>query len=160
MAYNKHSLFQNIHAFLSEEPRTSLSAIARALGVERHTIEKTVQSVKAMTFRQYQQQMLLAISTRLLLNPRLQIKEIALSLGYQYPRDFARFFSIMYRHGLGYCDYVDDCSLTSNSATCTANGRHYKTQQDPTCPAWFINSFVYWRRPGENPHCFSIPPVL
>jgi AraC-like DNA-binding protein len=70
----------------------SLSSISRELGVNRHTIERVVFSVKGVTFREYQQRLLIAAAKELLNRPSLSIKEIAFTLGYSHPQDFSHFF--------------------------------------------------------------------
>lgn len=73
-------------------PRTSLSAIAQRLGVERHSLERAVRRVTGKNFRQLQAEAVLRKAVDLLaLEPSRSVKEISFLLGYKSSRAFSRF---------------------------------------------------------------------
>jgi AraC-like DNA-binding protein len=92
MAYDVRLLLQRIEENLATRPRMSLSEIARQLSVERHTIERSVRNRTGKTFRELQDEKLLAQALRLLnTEPTRSVKEISFQLGYRSPRAFCRF---------------------------------------------------------------------
>jgi AraC-like DNA-binding protein len=92
MAYDASLLLQRIEENLATRPRMSLSDMARQLNVERHTIERSVRSGTGGTFRELQDEKLLAQALRLLTEePARSLKEVSFELGYSSPRAFRRF---------------------------------------------------------------------
>lgn len=90
--HNPKLLAEEIDARLSESPRFTLSHLARDLGVGRRTIENLFKQTKGMSYRSYQQSMLLRAALKLLAeSDRLTIKEIASLLGYSSAAAFSRF---------------------------------------------------------------------
>jgi AraC-like DNA-binding protein len=92
MAYDASLLLQRIEESLTTRPRMSLFDMARQLNVERHTIERSVRSGTGRTFRELQNEKLLAQAFRLLTEePARSLKEVSFKLGYSSPRAFRRF---------------------------------------------------------------------
>jgi AraC-like DNA-binding protein len=92
MIYNPKLLAEQIDARLSESPRITLSQLARDLGVSRRTLEDVFRQAKGMSYRSYQQSMLLRAALNLLAkSDRLTIKQIAFLLGYSSLAAFSRF---------------------------------------------------------------------
>jgi adenylyl-sulfate kinase len=75
---------------IMETRRCGLKDVAREVGVERHTVERTVRSVAGQSFRDLQQKLLLERATILLGRGR-SIKEVAFDLGFGSPQAFHRF---------------------------------------------------------------------
>ncbi len=90
MAYDRFALFDRVREALASAPHTSLSTMAQRLRVERHTIERTVQSLARKTFREFRAEALAAKALKLLTSGR-SIKEVAFLVGYRSPRGFSRF---------------------------------------------------------------------
>ena len=78
-------------ALLSEKPHMRLFDIADSLGVDRHTIENAMRSLRKTTFREYRRRKLLQAARRLLDHPHLSVKEIGIRLGYASAASFSRF---------------------------------------------------------------------
>jgi AraC-like DNA-binding protein len=107
MPKNPQLLFVQIDARLSIDPCLTLQGLARALGVDRHAIERSVRETRGIPFREIQKQKRF-IAARELSEMRsdLEIKEIAARLGYS-PNAFCRFIRTLtgktpsqYRTGL------------------------------------------------------------
>jgi AraC-like DNA-binding protein len=93
MTYNMSRLLQQIDGQLQKQPRLALHDLEKQLGVGRHTIEKAIRRATGKSFREYQSQQVLAEATRMLSGSALlQIKQVALSLGYSSPKSFSRYF--------------------------------------------------------------------
>jgi len=92
MVYSAEELLEAIDARLTASPRATLSQMAQELGVSRRTIVRLLRMARNMSYRSYQQSVLLRIALeRLRHDKSATIKEIALSLGYSSSADFARF---------------------------------------------------------------------
>lgn len=91
MAYDRGSLYKIIFDLLSQNLQLTLADISDELSVNRHTIETLVREFANVSFRELHTNLILEkAKTLLTTQPRLSIKEIAYSLGYE-PRAFARF---------------------------------------------------------------------
>ena len=65
-----------------------------SLGPQEHFTfsQETLQEITGLTFREYQRAILLTTTIRLMWKrPAFSIKQIAIELGYEHPRDFSRF---------------------------------------------------------------------
>jgi AraC family transcriptional activator of pobA len=91
MSYNHNALLDQLDALVAETPRMRLSQIARALEVDRHTIENAMISRRKMTFREYRRRYLLQAAKKMLNQPHLSVKEIGIMLGYSSAASFSRF---------------------------------------------------------------------
>lgn len=66
--------------------------LAGDLGVHRHTIHRAIRTIRGISFRKLQQEMLLERALHFLTErSELSVKQIAISLGYGSPQSFARF---------------------------------------------------------------------
>ncbi len=98
MVYSAEKLLEAMDTRLTASPRIPLSHMAQELGVSRRTIERLLRMTRNMSYRSYQQSVLLRIALeRLRHDKNVTIKEIALSLGYSSSADFARFIPIQSR---------------------------------------------------------------
>ncbi len=93
MAYNRSKLLKELDALISNSPSIRLSEIARTLGVDRHTIENAMRSVRKTSFREYKRRELLNMAREMLNQPDLSVKEVGIRLGYSSPASFSRFIS-------------------------------------------------------------------
>ncbi len=92
MVYSAEELLEATDARLTASPRATLSQIAQELGVSRRTIVRLLRMARNMSYRSYQQSVLLRIALeRLRHDKSLTIKEIAFSFGYSSSAAFARF---------------------------------------------------------------------
>jgi AraC-like DNA-binding protein len=92
MAYDLHGLFGWLSRELRSSPDASLEALARRVGVGRHTLSKVVANETGGPFRQLRNsKMAESAITMLSANPGLSLKEVAFTLGYSSQRAFARF---------------------------------------------------------------------
>ncbi len=91
MTYNRRMLLEELDNLVSMTPRIRLSEIARALGVDRHTIENAMRSHRQISFREYRRKELLAMAQRMLNQSAIPIKEVGSKLGYSSPASFSRF---------------------------------------------------------------------
>ena len=92
MAYELRRLFDRAVGILEAHPRQSMTAISRALRVERHTLERAFRLSAGNSFRQFRQDAVLARAKDLLASRSdAPVKEIAFLLGYSSERAFARF---------------------------------------------------------------------
>jgi methylphosphotriester-DNA--protein-cysteine methyltransferase len=91
VAYNRDGILNQVDALVAETPRMRLSEIARALSVDRHTIENAMLSRRSITFREYRRRHLLQAARKLLGQPHLSVKEIGIMLGYSSAASFSRF---------------------------------------------------------------------
>jgi methylphosphotriester-DNA--protein-cysteine methyltransferase len=91
MAYNQRRLLQEFDALVAGASRIRLYEIALALGVDRHTIEKAMRSVRGMSFRDYKRRELLYRAHALLDKPTVSVKKAGESLGYSHGSSFSRF---------------------------------------------------------------------
>jgi len=93
MTYNSFRLLEEINDSLQRQPRLTLRELEKRLGVGPHTIEKAVRSATGMCFREYQAAKVLTEASRLLRGTNLlQIKQIAVALGYVNTKSFSRYF--------------------------------------------------------------------
>lgn len=92
MVYQKKRLVALMQERLLEDPRSSLSEIARDLGVHRHTLATALSEFEKRPFRTLRRERVLKIAIRLLTErSNLSEKEIAFELGYLWPESFSRF---------------------------------------------------------------------
>ncbi len=92
MAYNQLLLLRELDRLLADRPAITLNEIATRTGVGRHTLATLVRRHRGVSFRDYREILLVSEACRLLAQPALSVKEVAISLGYRHPRDFSRFF--------------------------------------------------------------------
>lgn len=92
MVYNPSAVLTDATALLRSNPKLTLFDVTRALGLERHTIEKAVRTLTSMTFRQWRLTVQMEQAAQILASSNLTIKETAFSLGYRSPRSFSRAF--------------------------------------------------------------------
>lgn len=92
MAYNHLHLLRELDRMLADEPSISLAEIVRQTGVGRHTLANLVRLHRGLSFRGYRERKLIAEACRLLDQAGVSVKEVAITLGYEHPRDFSRFF--------------------------------------------------------------------
>ncbi len=93
MSYDLAGIAEQVRQILAANPRLPLSSISERLHVERHTVEKAVRSACGCSFQDLRGSVLLQESQHLLVTrPNLSVKEIALALGYESGRAFARCF--------------------------------------------------------------------
>jgi AraC-like DNA-binding protein len=91
MAYDGRGLVEQIRKRLSQRDST-LSALSRALGVERHTIERLISKSTGKTFRELRQQIVFEHAPELLRSgPNQSIKEVAFTVGFSSPGSFTQF---------------------------------------------------------------------
>ena len=69
MAYDRNLLLCAVDELLSRNPRILLSEISDNLGVERHTIEKAILTLRGVSFREYEQEVLLLVARERLREP-------------------------------------------------------------------------------------------
>jgi AraC-like DNA-binding protein len=87
-----HGILNRVNAQLKENPRISLSQIARSLGLDRHVLENTIRHCELMSFHEYRNQKLVSLAfAHLNKDPTLTLKELAALLRYESPAAFARF---------------------------------------------------------------------
>jgi methylphosphotriester-DNA--protein-cysteine methyltransferase len=92
MAYNPRGIFKEIETLLSVNPGLTLTALARDLAVDRHTIERSFRKAKGCTFRDYKHRKLVEEFLNLVVaNENLTGKQIASCLGYRSRAAFSRF---------------------------------------------------------------------
>ena len=93
MAYSKWRLFESVQDYLQRNPAgTSLSAIARRLGVDRHTVERAVRDATGMSFRDWKSQTVALRATKLLRGiDAVSVKLAAFALGYKSSQALGRF---------------------------------------------------------------------
>jgi transcriptional regulator GlxA family with amidase domain len=91
MAYNQRLLLKEVDDLVTATPRIRLSEIARALGVDRHTIENAMRANRRMSFREYRRRELLRMVREMLNQPDISVKEIGIRLGYLSAASFSRF---------------------------------------------------------------------
>jgi AraC-like DNA-binding protein len=92
MAYELATVYKQAVAALGLNPAQRLGAVQKALGVERHTIERAFRLGGGKSFRAFRCGLLRRQAVELL-GPRsaASAKEIAFLLGYKSERAFARF---------------------------------------------------------------------
>jgi transcriptional regulator GlxA family with amidase domain len=78
-------------ALLGNAPHMKLSEVADALGVDRHTIENAMRSVRKTTFREYRRKGVLLAAEEMLDQSSLSVKEIGVKLGFASAASFSRF---------------------------------------------------------------------
>ncbi len=91
MTYNRRTLLKEVDDLVSSTPRIRLAEIARALGVDRHTIENAMRSNRQISFREYRRKELLQMAREMLNRPDVSVKEIGIRLGYASAASFSRF---------------------------------------------------------------------
>jgi AraC-like DNA-binding protein len=92
MTCNYKELFESVDKLLSSKPLIHLHELVRILGYSHPTIRKAVRENTSLSFKEYQQIMVLKAAHELLKNGR-SIKYISLSLGYIWPTNFSRFMN-------------------------------------------------------------------
>ena len=92
MTYDQRGLAIQIEEILTKHPQTTLKALSDRLGVERHTLEKSLIKCKGVSFRDFKRKMMVQLSLRLLGDPTKSIKEIGFEVGYATSQGFSRFF--------------------------------------------------------------------
>jgi AraC-like DNA-binding protein len=92
MAYDLLGLFSLICERLNSSPGLSSKTLSSQIGIERHTIERTIKSKSGMTFRQFRCQITLErIKVLMRTRPDLTVKELAGELNYRSQSAFSRF---------------------------------------------------------------------
>lgn len=92
MAYDANRIFLQVVQQLEMTPSVSLAQLSSNLGIERHTIEKTVKNATGSTFREFRARALLKRACGLLTDQsNRSIKEVAFALGYRSQSSFSRF---------------------------------------------------------------------
>jgi AraC-like DNA-binding protein len=92
MAYDLLRLFGLVCDQLNSSPVMSLKTLSSQIGVERHTIERTIKNVAGMTFRQLRNQVTIdRIKVLMRSRPELTMKELAGRLNYSSQSAFTRF---------------------------------------------------------------------
>jgi AraC-like DNA-binding protein len=77
---------------LLSHPAISLPQASRAVGLERHVVERCIRAETGRSYREWRQQVVAHSAARVLRSSTLPIKAIAYELGYRSVRAFARAF--------------------------------------------------------------------
>jgi methylphosphotriester-DNA--protein-cysteine methyltransferase len=91
MAYNQRVLLKEVDRLVAATPRIRLSEIARALGVDRHSIENAIRSHRRLSFREYRRREILGMVREMLNQPDMSIKQVGIRLGFLSSASFSRF---------------------------------------------------------------------
>lgn len=92
MSYPKPAVAAAAVTLLSDDPTLTLSDVSRALGLERHTLERAFREHFGKTFRSVRLQIRFRHAcVALTRQPPISIKEVAGELGYATPQAFSRF---------------------------------------------------------------------
>jgi AraC-like DNA-binding protein len=92
MTCNYQEIFSSVDKLVSSKPLMHLYELVQMLGYSHPTIRKAVRENTNLSFKEYQQMMVLKVAHELLKNGR-SIKYIGLSLGYSWPTNFSRFMN-------------------------------------------------------------------
>ena len=91
MSYDHGLLYLRVSLGVQRKPNSSLRELSRELHVSRRTIQNVVISITGKSFREMQEELLLArIQAILQARPGVTIKELSRDVGYRSPRSFAR----------------------------------------------------------------------
>ena len=92
MAYEHKEIAEAVVRILLEAPRTTLGALSKRLGIERHTIRRALVSYFGITFRELQQKCLLvrAAAIRGEGGRQHSAKEVSFALGFKSATSLAR----------------------------------------------------------------------
>ncbi len=89
--YDAWYLTQFVRRCLENAPLTSLTQMARAANVDRHTLTRALRTAEGLTFRQLRSDTLRRrIAVARTTAPPRSVKEIAFELGYRVPSSLAR----------------------------------------------------------------------
>jgi AraC-like DNA-binding protein len=92
MPYSPDKLFHAIAKELDGRPRASITELSKTFGVSRGTIGKVVTLSSGVSFRKFQENLLMCkIRHQLLSKPTCALKELSFALGFSSPHSFARF---------------------------------------------------------------------
>ena len=91
MSYDPKLLFEQISAYLNEDPRKALEELSQNLHVSKRTIKKSVRLATGGNFRQYREEVLLErVKGFFAMQPGVAIKVLSIDLGFRSPSSFAR----------------------------------------------------------------------
>ena len=91
MAYSGQVIRERTLALLQSAPRLPLAAVARRMGLDRHTVERALKAGGAR-FRDLQRDCTLRLATRLLSgDPPMSLKLVAYKLGFPSPGALTQF---------------------------------------------------------------------
>jgi AraC-like DNA-binding protein len=111
MTFDLTGLCRQAVTLLEQNPQTGLVTLSRTLGVERHTLESAFQLSHGKSFRVFRRELLCRKAEELLVSkPGASLKEIALLLGYNSARAFAR----AVRNSFGCCPRELRMQLTAS----------------------------------------------
>lgn len=77
---------------LLSRPTTSLAEAARAVGLERHVVERHIRAETGRSYREWRREVVILGAAEVLRSSALPIKAVAYELGYRSVRAFARAF--------------------------------------------------------------------
>jgi AraC-like DNA-binding protein len=104
-------LFRAIAIELDARPHLSLAELSRTFSVSRGMIGKAVASGSGVTFRKFQENVLMnKIRHDLLSKPTFALKELSFDLGFKSPHSFARFI----KRVTGQCPHELRSALAEN----------------------------------------------
>jgi AraC-like DNA-binding protein len=96
MAYERRQLVAEVDTQLTRTPRKTLREICEELGVERHTIERSMRELIGKSFREVEREKTLQRFLQLLKErATFSEKQIAAELGYLSLEAFSRFIKAM-----------------------------------------------------------------
>lgn len=91
MTYDSSHVFQETVHLLSQKPHSHLTEISKELGIERHTIERSVLQQTRLTFRDYRRSNLaLAVTRFMRQHPTVPVKAVADTFGFRSASSFSR----------------------------------------------------------------------
>lgn len=91
MSYDPRLLFEQIAAYLKENPRKTLEELSQSLRVSKRTIKKTVRLATGENFRSYREGVLMdRVKGFFAVQPGVAIKVLSIDLGFKSPSSFAR----------------------------------------------------------------------
>jgi len=91
MAYSGQVIRERTLAILQAAPRLPLAAVARRMGLDRHTVERALKA-GGVSFRDLQRDCTLRLATRLLSgDPPMSLQLVAYQLGFPSPGALTQF---------------------------------------------------------------------
>ncbi len=90
--FQKDTLFAKTDTLLSKDPTVSLHQIARAIGIDRHAIQKAVSRTTGNSFQSYQKRLKIHRVRELVIKEEVRtVKQLADRMNYNSPESFTRF---------------------------------------------------------------------
>ncbi|MGB2716718.1 MAG: response regulator transcription factor [Vicinamibacterales bacterium] len=123
----RREVISQITRTLLSRPTTPLAQAARAVGLERHVVERYIRSETGRSYREWRREVVIHGAAEVLRSSTLPIKAVAYELGYRSVRAFARAFrSVLGVSPSSYRQHLGSLSTDTKEISATTAGVCHK----------------------------------